>query len=65
MRSHDLSKFESYPSVFLKYGSIQQLTAFVRQKKKIQLNRNVAQLGRASALGAEGRRFDSCHSDQY
>lgn len=24
----------------------------------------VAQLGRASALGAEGRRFESCHPDQ-
>lgn len=28
------------------------------------IHRNVAQFGRASALGAEGRRFESCHSDQ-
>ncbi len=26
--------------------------------------RGVAQLGSASALGAEGRRFESCHPDQ-
>ena len=26
--------------------------------------RGVAQLARASALGAEGRRFESCHPDQ-
>ena len=27
------------------------------------MKRNVAQLGSASALGAEGRRFESCHSE--
>jgi hypothetical protein len=27
--------------------------------------RGVAQLGSASALGAEGRRFKSCHPDQH
>ena len=27
--------------------------------------RDVAQSGSASALGAEGRRFESCHLDQY
>lgn len=26
--------------------------------------RNVAQFGRASRLGREGRKFESCHSDQ-
>ena len=28
------------------------------------INRGVAQSGSASALGAEGRRFESCHPDQ-
>ena len=28
-------------------------------------NRGVAQLGSASALGAEGRRFKSCHPDHF
>ena len=28
-------------------------------------SRGVAQLGSASALGAEGRRFKSCHPDQH
>src|SRR5699024_7076751 len=28
------------------------------------IHRDVAQLGSAAALGAEGRRFDSCHPDQ-
>ena len=27
------------------------------------INRGVAQSGSASALGAEGRRFESCHPD--
>ena len=27
--------------------------------------RSVAQFGSASALGAEGRRFESCHSDHF
>ena len=27
------------------------------------MRRNVAQFGSASALGAEGRRFESCHSE--
>ena len=31
---------------------------------KINTNRGVAQLGSASALGAEGRRFKSCHPDK-
>ena len=29
------------------------------------MKRNVAQSGSASALGAEGRRFESYHSDQF
>src|SRR5690625_4693425 len=29
------------------------------------LSRDVAQLGSASALGAEGRRFKSCHPDKW
>jgi hypothetical protein len=28
------------------------------------MSRDVAQLGSASALGAEGRRFESCHPDK-
>ena len=28
------------------------------------MRRNVAQFGSASALGAEGRRFESCHSER-
>lgn len=28
-------------------------------------NRSMAQLGSASALGAEGRRFESCYSDCF
>jgi hypothetical protein len=30
---------------------------------KLNKVRNVAQLGSASVLGTEGRRFESCHSD--
>ena len=30
-----------------------------------QINRSIAQPGSASALGAEGRRFESYYSDQF
>ena len=32
--------------------------------KQLKFNRSIAQLGRAPALGAGGRRFESCFSDQ-
>lgn len=36
-----------------------------RKASSVQDFLNVAQLGRASRLGREGRRFKSCHSDQF
>lgn len=35
-----------------------------RQEMKDKMNRDVAQFGSASGLGPEGRRFESCHSDE-
>ena len=31
----------------------------------VKKSRNIAQSGSASALGAEGRKFESCYSDHY
>ena len=36
----------------------------VKDRQKFYKSRGVAQPGSASALGAEGRRFNSCHLDQ-
>lgn len=32
-------------------------------REQFQLHRGVVQVGRTPALGAGGRRFESCHSD--
>ena len=50
-----------------KQKSTKQLVAEAEHEKflkKLFKNRGVAQSGSASALGAEGRRFNSCHLDQ-
>ena len=43
----------------------QPLLLAPRQATTVGPSRDVAQLGSASALGAEGRRFESCHPDQF
>ena len=37
----------------------------MREKPLVSRDRGVAQPGSASALGAEGRRFESSHPDQF
>ena len=38
---------------------------FFSQQELAETNRNIAQSGSAPALGAGGRKFESCYSDHY
>lgn len=56
-------KVERDPSKFHAAGSIPAVRSSLCSNDSFY--RRVAQPGRATALGAEGRRFESSHADQY